>query len=215
VFSEQVVIFTLATMTGFAVLQSRVHEAWVRLLSSTMGEGLRYSATDCFDTFPFPVADPRRRIAALDAVGGRLDEARARYMIEEDVGLTTTYNRLKDPDCRETRVVELRALHEEMDRAVIGAYADGDAEGRWLEVVVPPFCPMNDDEKKRLEAFEDGVIDRLFALNAKRANEERKGVEKGGGKRKAAKVAPGAGSKNARKGKMADGQLALGGDEET
>ena len=32
---------------------------------------------------------------------------------------------------------------------------------------------MNDDDKKKLERFEDAVIDRLFALNAKRAEEEK------------------------------------------
>lgn len=56
---------------------------------------------------------------------------------------------------------------------VLEAYADGDPEGRWLEVHVPPFCPMYEDDKKKLENFEDAVIDRLFVLNAKRTEEEK------------------------------------------
>ncbi|MBK8172798.1 MAG: hypothetical protein IPK60_21010 [Sandaracinaceae bacterium] len=40
----------------------------------------------------------------------------------------------------------------------------------WSDIVVPSFCL--DDEKQRAR-FDDEVIDRLFALNAQRAAEER------------------------------------------
>ncbi len=173
VFSEQVVVFTLNSMTAFATLQSRVHEAWVRLLSSTMGEGLRYSATDCFDTFPFPVPDPRQVIESVEAIGRSLEQARASYMVDEAVGLTTTYNRLKDPQCDDPRIVDLRKVHEDMDRAVVEAYGQRDPTGLWGEVEVPPLCTMTDDGKKKLEFFEDQVIERLFSLNARRAEAER------------------------------------------
>ncbi len=52
------------------------------------------------------------------------------------------YPTLRDPDCHDPPIEELRPLHEEMDRA--------------------------------LEAFEDEVIDRLFVLNAERAEEEKR-----------------------------------------
>jgi hypothetical protein len=175
VFSEQVVVFTLNSMTAFATLQSRVHEAWVRLLSSTMGEGLRYSATDCFDTFPFPDPDPRGTIESVEAMGRRVEQARASYMVEESVGLTTIYNRLKDPQCDDRRIVDLRKVHEDMDRTVIEAYGQRDPTGLWGEVEVPLLCAMSDDGKKKLEFFEDQVIDRLFRLNERRALEERSG----------------------------------------
>ena len=35
------------------------------------------------------------------------------------------------------------------------------------------FCPINDVENRKLKDFEYEVIDRLFVLNAKRAEEER------------------------------------------
>lgn len=168
VFSEQVVAFDLTGASQFAVLQSRVHELWVRLVSSTMGEGLRYSATDCFETFPFPVADVRALRPDLEDVGRRAYEARAKYMVDEGVGLTTAYNRMKDATCDEPRVVRLREIHEEVDRVVLGAYG-------WSDVGVPPFCPVDDGERKKMERFEDQVIDRLFVLNDTRAREATEG----------------------------------------
>jgi len=204
VFSDQLVVFALTTHTALSVLQSRLHEVWARALSSSLLDALRYSVSDCFEAFAFPRPDPRSVLPALEDVGQRLYEFRAKYMVEENVGLTITYNRLKDSRCTDARILELRRLHEEMDRKVLDAYAEGDPEGRWLEVDVPSYCPMNDDDKKRLEVFEDAVIDRLFVLNAKRAAEERiKGGDTDRGKKKPAP----------RKPRDKDsGQLDLGGD---
>ena len=37
-----------------SVLQSRVHEVWARFMASSMKDDLRYTPSDCFETFPFP-----------------------------------------------------------------------------------------------------------------------------------------------------------------
>jgi hypothetical protein len=168
VLNEKVYVFPLDPCASFAVLQSRVHEPWARLLSSTLGAGtLNYSASECFDTFPFPQPDPRTVIPALEDLGQRLYDTRAKYMVDTDQGLTQTYNQLKDPDCTEPRIVELRELHLEMDRAVLAAYG-------WSDLEVPPFTtPRTPEEEQALATFQDEVIDRLFVLNAKRAEEER------------------------------------------
>lgn len=86
-------------------------------------------------------------------------------MVDTDQGLTKTHNALKDPDATDPRILELRRLHEAMDRAVLDAYG-------WTDLVVPPYCPRDDAERAQLAAFEDEVIDRLYALNAVRAREE-------------------------------------------
>ncbi len=184
--------------------------------SSTIGAVTRYSGAECFSTFPFWTGDPGSRThPALEDIGQRLYDSRAKYMVDENVGLTITYNRLKDPACTEARILALRELHEEMDEKVLEAYAEGDPEGRWLELTVPPFCPKSDEEKKRVEAFGDGVVDRLFVLNAKRAEEERvKGVgsAKGGAAagKKTAKKAAGAGATKKPRAKKGDsGQLGM------
>jgi hypothetical protein len=142
-------------------------------------------------------------------------------MIDENVGLTITYNRLKDPTCVDARILELRRLHEEMDRKVLEAYAEGDPEGRWLEVEVPLFCPVNNDDTKKLEKFEDAIIDRLFALNAKRAEEEklkglgRASAKKGAAKKSGSAPAAAGATRKPRAKKKVEEQLELVGEEDT
>lgn len=156
IFSEATYVFPLTSDAAFAVLQSRVHECWARLLSSSMKTDLRYSASDCFDTFPFPeeMTQP-----ALNAAGEALYSARAAYMVAQDQGLTPTYNQLKDPGCTTPEIQQLRRLHEAMDRAVLAAYG-------WADIEVPPYGIASEAQT---QAFEDEVIDRLFVLNGERA----------------------------------------------
>lgn len=185
IFAETLYVFPFESRTSFSVLQSRLHETWARLLSSSFEDRLRYTASECFETFPFPHPDPRAEIPELEVIGGWLYEARAKYLVETDQGLTECYNRLKDPQEDDPRILELRRLHEEMDRAVLAAYG-------WQKVKVPPYTtPETDVARQALEAFEDEVIDRLFLLNSQRAEEERRlglaaaSKAKGKGKKKA------------------------------
>jgi hypothetical protein len=138
--------------------------AW--LLSSSMRTDLRYSASDCFDTFPFPAAEALSPTGDLEAIGARLYETRAGLMVERNQGLTTTYNQLKDPACVDPEILALRRLHEDLDRAVLAAYA-------WPNIPVPAYeTPTTPATRAAQEAFEDEIIDRLFALNATRAEKE-------------------------------------------
>ncbi|WP_437603015.1 DNA methyltransferase [Sorangium sp. So ce590] len=166
IFSHKVYVFPLDRYTSLAILQSRIHVPWAWLLSSTMKTDLSYSASDCFATFPFPSPDPRTIIPALETIGEKLYETRARLMVDTNQGLTKTYNALKNPDNDDPRILELRTLHEDMDRAVLAAYG-------WSDIAVPPYCPKTDEDRAALQAFEDEVIDRLFVLNAERAEQEK------------------------------------------
>ena len=160
IFSEATYVFAFDDYPTFAVLQSRIHEPWARLLSSSMRNDLRYSASDCFETFPFPGPLPE----SLERSGQALYEARATYMTKHRRGLTETYNRMKDTGESDGEVVELRRLSEAMDREVLGAYGWGDLE-------VPAFEAAEADAGKG--RFEEEVVDRLFALNGERAQKER------------------------------------------
>jgi N-6 DNA Methylase len=166
VFANTVVVFAFEEYTQFAVLQSRVHEVWARLVSSTLGVGLRYSVGSCFGTFPFPDANPRKVFPEIEHAGEALYKARAQLMIDTDQGLTTIYNLLKNSDCDDMRVLRLRHQHEEMERAVLGAYG-------WTDIEVPPFCPMNDEDQSSVNAYNAVVINRLYDLNALRAADEK------------------------------------------
>lgn len=215
--ANTLVLFLLDSWTAFALLQSRVHGSWAYYSGSSLAETLRYTPSDCFETFPFPRPDPRIVLPVLEEVGQRLYDFRAAYMVDENVGLTITYNRLKDPACTDARILELRALHEEMDCRVLEAYAEGDRDGRWREIEVPPYCPKSEAEKKKLDAFEDAVIDALFVLNAKRAEEERLagvGEKTGKGTKKPAIAGPEKKPRAPRKKKTVEGQLGLGDDSD-
>ena len=166
VFANTLYVFALRGFTPFALLQSRLHDIWARRLSSTLEDRLNYSASDCFENYPFPGVEPRAIISALEDIGQRLYDIRAKYMLDEQVGLTITYNRLKDPSVTDERIVGLRHLHEEMDAVVLAAYG-------WSDIPVPPFCIATDADQKALDGFEGEVINRLFALNAERAEQER------------------------------------------
>ncbi len=170
VFAESLYAFPLASDTAFAILQSRIHEVWARLLSSSMKTDLRYAASDCFDTFPFPEPDPRTVMPPLEVAGSALYEARAAFMRDTQQGLTPTYNALKDPAHKgpngqtDPAIRNLRHLHEAMDRAVLAAYG-------WQDIEVPPFCPSDTTPEaiaahaKAMQTFEDEVLDRLHTLN--------------------------------------------------
>ena len=184
IFSHKLYVFPLDHFTPFAVLQSRVHKPWAWLLSSTMKMDLNYAASDCLETFPFPQPDPRTVISSLETIGETLYEARARFMTETNQGLTKTYNAIKDASVDEPRVVDLRRMHEAIDRAVLDAYG-------WSDVAVPPYCPASDADRAAVQAFEDEVIDRLYVLNAERAREEER-LGLGGKKGKSAGAGEGA-----------------------
>jgi len=156
--SEQVVVFPLPGWTAFAVLQSRVHAAWVALNATHMGEGLRYSASECFATFPFPNTDPTATVPELEFLGRSLYERRADVLARTQDGLTSLYNALKDSTVADAALAELRVMHERLDSAVIAAYG-------WQDIVVPAFASNADAS----QVFEDELFAHLIALNVVRA----------------------------------------------
>ena len=67
VYSETTVVFPLITYASFCALQSRPHEIWARFFGSSLEDRLRYTPSDCFETFPFPEGWETR--PALTAAG--------------------------------------------------------------------------------------------------------------------------------------------------
>ena len=85
-----------------------------------MKDDLRYTPSDCFETFPFPDGWEARQ--PLEATGQAYYEHRAALMIRNNEGMTKTYNRFHDPYENEPDISQLRELHAAMDRTVLDAY---------------------------------------------------------------------------------------------
>jgi hypothetical protein len=182
VFAHTLVVFPLAKYAGFAVLQSRCHTVWSAFFGPTMKDDLRYTPSDCFETFPFP--ESWEILSALEAVGKAYYEFRAGLMVKKNEGLTKTYNHFHDPERRyDPEIMKLHELHAAMDRAVLDAYGWSDIpteckflfdyeidEEEWGDRKKPYRYRWPDEGR-------DEVLARLLELNAKRAQEEaRSGV---------------------------------------
>ncbi len=135
VFSHALAVFSLTSAEWLIALQSTAHEYWARFLGSSMKDDLRYTPSDCFETFPFPAAlldstgsDPVHEATRqnLEAIGERYHQFRAELMVSNNEGLTSTYNRFHDPAETSSGLLELRRLHGEMDQAVLYAYSWSD-----------------------------------------------------------------------------------------
>lgn len=199
VFSEQLVVFADERSSFFCIMQSRIHEIWARFFSSSMKDDLRYTPSDCFETFPFPkglfdeqsLANTNSNqspstihssLSTLETIGKEYYEYRAALMVRNNQGLTNTYNRFHDPEERDPEILKLRQLHEKMDRAVLDAYG-------WQDI--PTDCEFlldyDDDEDEEettgrqrkkpwryrwREEIHDEVLARLLDLNQKRHEEE-------------------------------------------
>ena len=120
VVAETLVLFMFESHSAFSLLQSRSHEVWARFFGSSLEERPRYAPSDCFETFPFPVAWETN--ADLEAVGQEYYDFRAALMVRNNEGLTKTYNRFHDPEERSPDIQTLRDLHARMDAAVLAAY---------------------------------------------------------------------------------------------
>ncbi len=107
VFSEALTVFCKETFADFSAMQSQFHEIWVRFLGSSLGTTLRYTPSDCFETFPFPAGFETN--AALEAAGREYYEFRAALMQDLWLGLTEIYNLFHSPD--DEALARLEALY--------------------------------------------------------------------------------------------------------
>ncbi|SNT19626.1 Eco57I restriction-modification methylase domain-containing protein [Actinacidiphila glaucinigra] len=121
VFSEATVVFASSDHALLAVLSSSPHYWWAINCASTMKGDLRYTSTDVFETLVRPTKTDRLR-----AAGALLDSYRRNLMAARQIGLTATYNLVHDPDCQDEEIVELRRIHEEIDKATVEAYGWND-----------------------------------------------------------------------------------------
>ena len=179
VYSHRLYVISDPRSAAFVVLQSRSHEIWARVFGSSLEDRFMYAAVDCFETFPFP--ENWTTHPALEAAGEAYYDFRAALMVENDEGLTKTYNRFHDPEERDPRIALLRQLHAAMDRAVLDAYGWTDIStdcGFLLDYEIDEETWGKKKKPWRYrwpDEVRDKVLARLLALNAQRAAEERMG----------------------------------------
>ena len=161
VFSHALVVFALGSYAAFAVLQSSIHEAWTREHSGSLETRLRYTPSDCFDTFVFP------DFAELEETGSQCYHHRESTLATRQEGLTTTYNRFHDPSDLGGDIHRLRELHVQMDRAVAAAYG-------WTNLSLNhDFHPTKQGVRFTIsEPARRDILGRLVRLNHERYAEE-------------------------------------------
>lgn len=148
------------------VLSSRVHVAWALAAGGRLGVGNdpRYNKTRCFDPFPFPVAAPPM-FARIATVAELLDAHRKTQQSgHPHLTITAMYNVLEklragEPLTDKEKIIHdhglvsvLKQLHDDLDAAVFDAYG-------WPH-----------------DLTDERILERLVALNAERAEEERRGI---------------------------------------
>ena len=174
VYAHTLNIYPCQTYAAFCALQSRPHEIWARFFGSSMKDDLRYTPSDCFETFP----ENWETHPDFEAAGKAYYDFRAALMVRNDEGLTKTYNRFHDPNEDDPDIARLRDLHAAMDRAVLDAYG-------WQDIATDCdfLLDYNIDEEElgnRKKPYRyrwpdetrDEVLARLLERNAARAAEE-------------------------------------------
>ncbi len=180
---------------ALGVVSSRVHVDWALATGARLGVGNdpRYTKTRCFETFPFPAPGAPHQ-ARIRQLAEDLDAHRKqRQALHPGLTMTGMYNvleqlrtgaplRPKDRVIHEQGLVAvLRELHDELDAAVLAAYGWDDLTAALL-ASRPVGCgdagtASADTESATPAAdVEEIILQRLVALNAERAAEERRGL---------------------------------------
>ena len=151
------------------VLSSKAHLVWFLATCGRMGVGNdpRYENGPCFLPYPFPACSDAHK-ARVSELAESLDAHRKRQQAEHpDLTITGTYNVLEKlrsgDDCEPLSAKEkviheqglvsvLKKLHDDLDAAVFDAYG-------WPH-----------------DLTDEQILERLVALNAERAAEERRGL---------------------------------------
>jgi hypothetical protein len=180
IYSDATCVIASEKDSDFAILQCTFHDIWARLCGSTLETRMRYTPTDCFETFPFPV-----NMQGLGDIGERYYLHRQAIMLDRQEGLTKTYNSFHDLHEIADDIVLLRELHKEMDKAVGQAYGWDDLLlGHGFHETKQGLRYTISEEARR------EVLGRLLKLNHERyAEEVAMGLHEKGAKKEKGKQA--------------------------
>ena len=109
--SGSALIIPDANMYIFGIMESNVHNSWMRLIAGRMKSDYQYSKNVVYNNFPWPNPTNEQKYAIEKTAQGILD-ARALY---PDSSLADLYDEILMP-------LELRKAHRANDKAVMQAY---------------------------------------------------------------------------------------------
>lgn len=115
-----------AQMWLFGILTSKIHNAWVRAVGGSLETRIRYSATLCYNTFPFPTISEAKK-KEIEALAEEV-------LLTREHHTEKTLAEMYDPD---KMPQDLRDAHHALDVAVDSCY---------------PGAPFKSDEE-RLEVL--------------------------------------------------------------
>ena len=172
---HKLIVIPIEDAYYLGVLSSYIHVTWALARGAKLGSyqyTCVYLKSICFDPFPFPNPKPEQK-QKIRELGERLDSHRKRVQAQHpEITITGMYNLLEKLRKGETfteadkaynnkaLVSTLKQIHDELDYAVFDAY-------EWQD--------LKDDNKTKAE-IEEIILERLVALNAERAEEERNGT---------------------------------------
>ena len=156
-------VFSLADAFFLGVMSSRVHCSFALAAGSVLEDRPVYLQSRCFLPFPFPLCGEKEK-ARIRELAEALDSHRKRVQAQHGLTLTGLYNvleklRTNQPLTDKEKLIHdkglvsvLKQMHDDLDAAVFAAYG-------W---------PANLTDAE--------ILERLVALNAERAAEEKRGV---------------------------------------
>jgi len=190
VYTHALYIFATDRWDLYTIVQSTLHEVWARKYSGALETRLRYSPSDCFETFPFPGLIWQMPNPTLADIGERYHEHRRTLMRQLWLGLTDIYNLFHTSELTSELVakvsrkpieeantgyrglLKLRQLHRGLDEAVRNAYGWHDLKlgHDFYEVET---LPENDRVRYTISpTARKEVLRRILALNHERAKAE-------------------------------------------
>lgn len=104
IFTHAIGLFVNNDWKFFSIVQSYFHSNWAWKYASTLKTDLRYTASDVFETFPFPQNLTKETEEELEKIGEEYHEFRRQLMLDLQLGLTKTYNLFHNPEVRSGRL---------------------------------------------------------------------------------------------------------------
>jgi hypothetical protein len=167
-YNEKTIVFAYEDGYSFALLQSGIHECWMRRYTSTLRTDTNYAPTDCFETFAFPQHSSTAARAEAERIGDQYYERRRQALLARRLGLTKMYNLVNDPEHTESDIAEMRAMHAVMDRAILDCYG-------WQDLDPGHGFHQNERGQTRYtmsSSVRREILRRLLALNLEIAERE-------------------------------------------